>query len=77
MPVKKLIELIRFFLIFVTCSLLFYGVISYLSHFLLPIDPYDEPLGKAVKVMSLLNQEQADKVDWYIQRLQLFYSEWE
>ncbi|GAA4709588.1 DUF4227 family protein [Brevibacillus fulvus] len=70
---RRLIELIRFFLLFFTCSLLCYGIITLLSDHFLPSNPYREPHGNAVKVVKLLNAEEDQSLDGYYSRLQLFY----
>ncbi|QOT00649.1 DUF4227 family protein [Brevibacterium sp. JNUCC-42] len=76
-PFRRFMELIRFFLLFVTCSLFSYGVVSYLSHHILPANPYREPLGNAVKVVKWLDNKPVSEWDWYLERLQLFFSEGE
>jgi hypothetical protein len=72
-PFRRLLEALRFFLLFVTCTLLSYGLISLLSDKFLPGDPYREPHGNAVKVVKLINAPPTQSLDGYISRLQLFY----
>lgn len=75
LAVKRMMELVRFLLIFVTCALMSYGVITFLSDHILPANPYREPVGNAVKVVKLLqkNEKTLSPIDY--QRLQLFYLE--
>ena len=75
--IKRLMELVRFVLIFVTCALLSYGVITFLSDHLLPANPYREPVGNAVKVAKLLSTNEQEGVPIDFERLQLFYLEGE
>ncbi|CAJ1002933.1 MULTISPECIES: YqzK family protein [Bacillales] len=70
---RRLMEILRFFLLFVTCALLSYGIISLLSDRFLPGDPYREPHGNAVKVVKLINAQGGGSWDGYLSRLQLFY----
>jgi hypothetical protein len=72
-PFRRLMEALRFFLLFVTCTLVSYGIISLLSDRFLPGDPYREPRGNAVKVVKLINVPPTQSWDGYISRLQLFY----
>ncbi len=72
-PYRRFMEAIRFFLLFVTCALISYGVIMLLTDHLLPANPYREPNGNAVKVVKLINGQQAEDLSGYIDRLQLFY----
>ncbi len=71
--IRRLLELIRFFLVFVTCSLLCYFVVTLLSERFLPANPYREPHGNAVKVVKLIQGTASHDLDWYYDRLQLFY----
>ncbi|MFY0542972.1 YqzK family protein [Brevibacillus sp. H7] len=72
-PYRRVMEALRFFLLFVTCTLLSYGLINLLSDKFLPADPYREPHGNAVKVVKLINTPSAQSLDGYVSRLQLFY----
>lgn len=72
-PYRRLMEAVRFLLLFVTCTLLSYGIITLLSDKLLPTDPYQEPHGNAVKVVKLVNAPETQDLDGYLSRLQLFY----
>ncbi|MGQ7276687.1 MULTISPECIES: YqzK family protein [Brevibacillus] len=72
-PFRRLMEILRFFLLFVTCTLLSYGIISLLSDRFMPGDPYREPHGNAVKVVKLINAQGSEDWDGYLARLQLFY----
>lgn len=73
--VKRMMEMVRFLLIFVTCALLSYGVITFLSDHILPANPYREPVGKAVKVVNLLQKSEPSFSPIDYERLQLFYLE--
>lgn len=75
--IRRMMELIRFILLFVTCALLSYGVITFLSDHLLPANPYREPVGNAVKVVKLLQEKQPEDQVIDFKRLQLFYLEGE
>ena len=70
---RSLMEMIRFLLVFITCSLLCYGIVTFLSDRFLPANPYREPRGNAVKVVTLLQSHHSENLDWYVERLQLFY----
>jgi hypothetical protein len=72
-PYRRLMEGLRFLLLFVTCTLLSYGIITLLSDRLFPTDPYHEPHGNAVKVVKLVNAPQTQDLDGYLARLELFY----
>lgn len=72
-PFRRLMEIMRFFLLFITCALLSYGIITLLSDHFLPSNPYREPHGNAVKVVKLLNAPPSQDLDSYHSRLQLFY----
>jgi len=70
---RRLMEALRFLLLFITCTLLSYGIITLLSDKFLPTDPYQEPQGNAVKVVKLVNAPETQDLDGYLARLQLFY----
>ncbi|KZE55384.1 hypothetical protein AV540_04840 [Brevibacillus parabrevis] len=72
-PYRRIMEALRFLLLFVTCSLLSYGIVTLLADKLLPADPYHEPHGNAVKVVKIINSPQTQDWDGYLARLQLFY----
>lgn len=73
MSYRRLMEVLRFLLLFVTCTLLSYGIISFLSHTFLPSNPYHEPDGEAVKVVKLIHSSEPQDWEGYLTRLQLFY----
>lgn len=75
--IRRMMELVRFLLLFVTCALLSYGVITFLSDHFLPANPYREPVGNAVKVVKLLQEENQEDQVVDFARLQLFYLEGE
>ncbi len=70
---RRTMEIVRFILVFLACSLLGYGIVTFLSEHFLPANPYREPHGNAVKVVRLLKESDAAEFDWYLERLQLFY----
>lgn len=72
-PYRRMMEALRFLLLFVTCTLLSYGIITLISDKLLPDNPYEEPRGNAVKVVKLVNSPETQDLDGYLARLQLFY----
>lgn len=72
-PYRRMMEALRFLLLFVTCTLLSYGIITLISAKLLPENPYEEPRGNAVKVVKLVNSPETQDLDGYLARLQLFY----
>jgi hypothetical protein len=67
---RKLLEILRFFLVFFTCVLFCYVLLSFLTKHFLPLDPYHEPHGNAVKVV---NEKRSQEWNWYWERLKLFY----
>ncbi|QQE72852.1 YqzK family protein [Brevibacillus composti] len=72
-PLRRLMEILRFFLLFVTCTLISYGIITLLTAKLWSGNPYKEPNGNAVKVVKLINSPAPQDLDGYMARLQLFY----
>lgn len=62
-------KIIKVFLLFSGCTLLFYYAMMWVSEEYRKYDRYDEPEGKAVKVMSESDDE---SFDWY-HRLLMFY----
>ncbi|MFD2657323.1 DUF4227 family protein [Gracilibacillus thailandensis] len=64
--VKIFIEMMKFFIIFVLCTILFYYVIKALHQEYEKLDRYDNPQGNAVKVFQ---QEEPDV--W--ERLSIFF----
>ncbi|MDR7314062.1 MULTISPECIES: YqzK family protein [Brevibacillus] len=72
-PYRRVMEALRFLLLFVTCTLLSYGIITILTDKLMPANPYEEPHGNAVKVVKLLNSPETQDLEGYFSRLQLFY----
>ncbi|QRG69832.1 YqzK family protein [Brevibacillus choshinensis] len=72
-PYRRMMEALRFLLLFVTCTLLSYGIITLITAKLLPDNPYGEPHGNAVKVVKLVNSPETQDLDGYLSRLQLFY----
>lgn len=70
---RRAMEIVRYILVFVVCSLLGYGILTFLSEHFLPANPYREPQGNAVKVVRLLKESDSSEIDWYRERLQLFY----
>jgi hypothetical protein len=51
-PYSKIAEGIRLLAIFIFCTYVFYSVISYVTDVIKPAEPYKEPQGKALKVMT-------------------------
>ncbi|CAM3239692.1 MULTISPECIES: DUF4227 family protein [Brevibacillus] len=72
-PYRRFMEMLRFLLLLVTCTLLSYGIIHVLSQSLLPSNPYQVPDGEAVKVVKLINAPEPQDWEGYLARLQLFY----
>ncbi|UIO44763.1 YqzK family protein [Brevibacillus brevis] len=70
---RRLMEGLRFLLLFITCTLLSYGIITLLVDKFLPANPYHEPHGNAVKVVKVINTSQTQDFDGYVARLQLFF----
>ncbi|BAH43357.1 MULTISPECIES: YqzK family protein [Brevibacillus] len=70
---RRLMEGLRFLLLFITCTLLSYGIITLLADKFLPANPYHEPHGNAVKVVKVINTSQTQDFDGYVARLQLFF----
>ncbi|WP_017728163.1 YqzK family protein [Halalkalibacterium ligniniphilum] len=62
-------QTIKVFLIFMGCTLLFYYGILWISAEYESYHRYDEPKGKAVKVIKMETEEERTMVD----RLMLFY----
>lgn len=72
-PLRRIMELFRFFLVFITCTLVCYGILTFFSEHLLPANPYREPRGNAIKVLKLLDGHFKEEWEWYYDRLQLYY----
>ncbi|KMZ41293.1 YqzK family protein [Brevibacillus sp. HB1.3] len=70
---RRVMEGLRFLLLFITCTLLSYGIITLLADKFLPANPYHEPHGNAVKVVKVINTSQTQDFDGYVARLQLFF----
>ena len=51
-PFRRLSEGIKFILIFIVCTLLFYNAITIITNVIKPKDPYKEPEGRAMKVLK-------------------------
>ncbi|MGN8647127.1 DUF4227 family protein [Gracilibacillus sp. HCP3S3_G5_1] len=64
--IKIFLEMMKFFIIFVLCTILFYYVIKALHQEYEKLDRYEYPQGNAVKVFQ---QEEADV--W--ERLSIFF----
>jgi hypothetical protein len=71
--VRRLVELLRFLIVLITCTLVSYGIITLLAERFLPANPYHEPHGNAVKVVKIIDQAEQQNMDWYYSRLQLFF----
>ncbi|WP_400163862.1 DUF4227 family protein [Brevibacillus sp. TJ4] len=71
-PYYRMMEVLRFLLLLVTCTLLSYALIAVLAKSLLP-DHHQLPAGDAVKVAKLVNATEPEDLDGYAARLQLFY----
>lgn len=50
LSIRRIIELMKMFLLFIMLSFIFYQLISFISDLIEPMDPYREPIGRAVKV---------------------------
>jgi Protein of unknown function (DUF4227) len=72
-PYRRFMEMIRFLLLLVTCTVLSYGIIHVLSHSFLPAQPYHEPGGEAVKVVKWIHAQEPQDWEGYLARLQLYY----
>jgi len=72
-PYRRMMEAIRFLVLFLTCALISYGVILFLTDHLLPANPYREPNGNAVKVIKVISAPVPQDLTGYVERLQLFY----
>lgn len=72
-PLHRLMEMLRFLLLLLTCTLLSYAIIMSLANRFLPDHPYQQPDGEAVKVVHLINASEPHDLDGYLARLQLFY----
>lgn len=75
--IRRTMELVRFVLLFFTCALLSYGVITFVTDHFLPSNPYREPVGNAIKVVNLLQDKTPSHQPIDYSRLQLFYLEGE
>ncbi|MGE5701454.1 MAG: DUF4227 family protein [Clostridia bacterium] len=71
--VRRLLELLRFLLVLITCTLISYGIITLLSERFLPANPYHEPRGNAIKVVKIIDTSMQHDMEWYDSRLQLFF----
>ncbi|WP_100407066.1 YqzK family protein [Bacillus solitudinis] len=64
------LQTIKVFLLFTGCTILFYYGILWISAEYESYHRYDEPIGKAVKV---INMEHDHQEETWVQRLMLFY----
>jgi len=62
-------EIFKVFLLFTGCTILFYYAIMWISEEYRIQDPYEEPRGKAVKVVA----DHADGTHPFLERLLWFY----
>lgn len=67
--VKLFIQLVKLFILFTGCTIIFYYAIMWVSEEYRNHQRYEEPEGKAVKVVS---DGQSDQHQWY-DRLIMFY----
>lgn len=63
-------DTIRVFLLFMGCTLLFYYGILWVSQEYQSYHRYDEPKGRAIKVVQMNEQQQQDG---FLNRLMFFY----
>lgn len=68
--IKLILQTIKVFLIFTTCTILFYYAIMWISEEYQNHKKYDEPEGQAVKVVSDHHIE--NETNWF-NRLVMFY----
>lgn len=71
-PFRRISEGIKYILIFVAFTILFYNIITVLSNVIKPKDPYKEPEGKALKVLKY-NEVQHFSYEDFKKRLFDFY----
>lgn len=74
--IRRFLEGVKLILVFVVCTLVFYGVVSFFSQVITPSDPFQKPIGKAQKVTNLYGQmEEEQQSEWetFRNRLMFFY----
>ncbi len=64
------LDTFRVFLLFIGCTLLFYYGILWVSQEYQSYHRYDEPMGRAIKVVKM---DQPDDRNVFVDRLMLFY----
>lgn len=67
---KLLIHTLKAGLLFITCTMIFYYGILWVTAEFSDFNKYDEPEGKAIKVST--NQTEGDGID-VLERVKLFY----
>lgn len=71
-PFRRLSEGIKYILIFVAFTVLFYNIITIVSNVIKPEDPYKIPEGRALKVLKYSEVQQLSYED-FKKRLFNFY----
>lgn len=72
LSVRRMISLMKYIIAFIVLSVIFYYIISYMVTWVQPVDPYKEPMGRAVKVVKYEHTQFIKDWDW-LDRLKLFY----
>lgn len=68
---RNLMDICKLLLIFVTLTFIFYGVIVWINDKIEPQHRYEEPRGRAVKVVQM--EEESTLLYDFKERLLLFY----
>lgn len=72
--IRKLMEGLKYLLIFLVCTMIFYGIVSFFAEVIRPADPYQKPEGKAIKVDRwYMEEEPQSDWDWFRERLMFYY----
>jgi hypothetical protein len=70
---RRMIEWIKLLILFILLSFVFYHLISWMVVWIQPIDPYREPMGRAIKVFHY-DDASSTVGEWHwIDRLKFFY----
>jgi hypothetical protein len=70
---RRIIEWIKLLILFILLSFVFYHLISWMVVWIQPIDPYREPMGRAIKVFHYDDASSTVEEWHWIDRLKFFY----
>jgi hypothetical protein len=70
---RRWVELSKILILFVLLSFIFYQLITILVVWIEPVDPYKEPMGRAIKVFHYEESVTTEEGWTWMDRLKFFY----